>query len=384
MTTTADILELWAASEDATIRLHAHRMRAITVGDWPPPTPPPNPPPVWPEPELDQWLFITTDRLIRDTCLLGSRLPNDIDGIVGIARSGLLPGSILATMLHLPLWSCTKTSGLQWLGTGIRTDGRFDQAPPPRKVAVVDDVVASGSEMLAITRIVGDRWPGTALLKLPIYCHPNTRSQVDMCAARLSGWYFLEWNWANANHAATCGYDCDGILCRDDDPTRPLFLPRRKPVPLICSGRHEIHRAATVAWLARWNVRYDRLVLRDFGELDVYDAELIASMKAREYAASGCGLFAESDTWQAQRINEITGKPVLCPAAGRVFPPRQVPISLPNCPHARANQTGEGCLPIRCMDHRGSSCGGSHSDATHCARCLQAGNSSADVADGRR
>ena len=45
-------------------------------------------------------------------------------------------------------------------------------------------------------------------------------------------------------------------------------------------------------------------------------------------------------------------------------------VVLPDCPHARAN-AGPGCLPIRCWAYRGCSCGGSHSDAAHCARCLR-------------
>jgi hypothetical protein len=32
-----------------------------------------------------------------------------------------------------------------------------------------------------------------------------------------------------------------------------------------------------------------------------------------------------------------------------------------------------GGLPIRCWAHYGCNCGGSHSDAAHCARCLKFG-----------
>jgi uncharacterized HAD superfamily protein len=158
---------------------------------------------------------------------------------------------------------------------------------------------------------------------------------VDLCVAAYPGMHFLEWNWANAGHGAACAYDFDGILCVecppiDDDRDQrylrflesaaPLFLPRRLPVPLIVTGRHERYRPQTVAWLARQRVRVERLVMRDWD--GAHDPMRIAGFKARHYAASACGLFAESELAQAERINHLTGKPVLCPAAGRVYPPR--------------------------------------------------------------
>jgi hypothetical protein len=46
----------------------------------------------------------------------------------------------------------------------------------------------------------------------------------------------------------------------------------------------------------------------------------VAGFKADAYRRSGADLFVESDTHLAQEIAELSKKPVLCPAAGKIFP----------------------------------------------------------------
>lgn len=279
-------------------------------------------PPATNAPTLDQWTFVTTARLMADTVDLAATLPPDIDAVVAIARSGLMPGSLIATVRHLPLWTISRQTGLTDPGHGGRMDGTARDEP--RHVLLIDDTAAGGREMGANTATVRAHWPGTDITRCAIYCHPAALRQVDRYAFVYPGLHFLEWNWTNAGHGERCGYDFDGILCRDEDE-RPLYVPRRLPVPLIVTGRHESARASTQAWLDRWGVRVDRLIMRDFDAPDRYDVDRIATFKASHYASSPCVLFAESDPWQAERINILTGKPVLCPKAGRVFPPCRQP-----------------------------------------------------------
>ena len=55
------------------------------------------------------------------------------------------------------------------------------------------------------------------------------------------------------------------------------------------------------------------------GLLDPGDEGVIAAHKARAFAASGCGLFVESAPSQAEAIHALTGLPVACPRAERVW-----------------------------------------------------------------
>jgi hypothetical protein len=130
--------------------------------------------------------------------------------------------------------------------------------------------------------------------------------------------------------------DFDGILCReptaeecaDDDDYRrflttaePLYLPRRSVVPAIVTGRDRRWEAETRAWLDRWGVHVNRLIMRDFEVPPGADwHRTVADWKADQYvAAHDLWLFAESEPAQAQRIAYRSGKPVLCPAAEYVF-----------------------------------------------------------------
>lgn len=170
-----------------------------------------------------------------------------------------------------------------------------------------------------------------------VYAHPTGRSAVDFTVAVLPGQHFLEWNWPNTGHAEQMAFDFDGILCEDIpiedcdggsryeralENAKPLHLPRRKPIPLIVTARHERFRSVTEAWLDRHGVRAQRLIMRDWSYANgQHDSSAIARWKAEHYKRSGLSLFAESDPTQARLIAELAKKPVLCPAAGRVIRP---------------------------------------------------------------
>jgi orotate phosphoribosyltransferase len=194
---------------------------------------------------------------------------------------------------------------------------------------------------------VRDAFPGARITRAAVYAHPRAFHLVDRCAFILDGLHYLEWNWCNAGHGAACAYDFDGILCRectpeeDDDGPRyrrfleaaePLYLPRREPVPLVATGRHEKYRAETLAWLARHGVRADRLVMRDWEWTPDMDWQArVGTWKATLYRRSGCILFAESEPRQAAIIAQVSGMPVLCPAAGCVFPGVPKPRAPKDC-----------------------------------------------------
>ena len=128
-------------------------------------------------------------------------------------------------------------------------------------------------------------------------------------------------------------FDFDGVLCRDrivDEQTyeeslvsaEPLYLP--KHARLIVTGRHIEHYNLSAQWLERHGVTFDRMVMRDF-EITGDFVEQVAYFKAQEYKASDCMVFVESDYNQAERINQLSGKAVLCPGKA-MFPPIHLDI----------------------------------------------------------
>ena len=156
----------------------------------------------------------------------------------------------------------------------------------------------------------------------------------------LDSHHLFEWNFFNSPFfAGRVASDMDGILCvdyslHDDDDgpayqrflteVPPLYLTRRHPIALIVTSRLEKYRPQTEAWLDKWGVKYDRLEMwpgADPAERwqRVGGASNSAARKARLFDQSGLAIFAESCPSQARDIAGLTGKPVLCPAAGKVF-----------------------------------------------------------------
>jgi orotate phosphoribosyltransferase len=73
-------------------------------------------------------------------------LPDDLDLIVGIPRSGMLVSNLLSLYLNLPMTDIDGLREGRLLQTGERYDGEFDISAFS-KILVVDDTVYTGSEM---------------------------------------------------------------------------------------------------------------------------------------------------------------------------------------------------------------------------------------------
>lgn len=277
-------------------------------------------------PFADAVAWVPTAQLARDTTALGGILPADCSGVVGVPRSGMLPASILATHLHLPLGEIDTSGRLRWLASGSRGGGLL--TAPAGSLVVVDDTVYGGNAM----RRARQQLAGVRAVFAAVYVRPEAADVVDLCSRVLPAPHLLEWNVAN--NGPFCGFaadpatygtgvatDLDGIICHDEFSGGPVgtpyIVPRKFPVRLIVTGRHARHRRTTEAALRGWGVRWDALaMLPDHVPLTTESA---AAHKAEHYARSGHGFFMESCPDQAALIHAATGKRVICPRAEKVF-----------------------------------------------------------------
>ncbi len=296
---------------------------------------------------IDPNAWIPTTQLVEDTTRLCSYLPGDIDAVLGIARSGLLPATQIAVMLHRPIYAVgtfeTNPAAIIHCGGGWRMSGTFPHTTAsPDKLLIVDDTAWRGTAMERIKRLAAQRWPEATVLSAVIYAHSQTLHLLDFAACSYDGVHYLEWNLFNTGHvdpAAGGGLvsDLDGIFCPDiapeDDDDGPRYLaairnarviqrPNRRPVPVIVTARLEKYRAATQSWLRRVGIHWQRLVMGPWktrAERNRGWPENVVKLKSEAYLKSGFNLFVESDPLLARRILERTGKPVLCPQMGRVL-----------------------------------------------------------------
>lgn len=279
----------------------------------------------------DPLAFITTEKMVTASHMMSSFIPDDIDMIIGIARSGMIPGSVLACHLHLPLLSVSE-DGVVDLGSGVR----FEEAVAnPRKILVIDDTVFAGRTMKRVLPVVRKHYPRADIIKATVYCTPQAKHLVDYFACELAEPHYLEWNFFNAGPCERAIFDMDGIICRDilpedddDGPrylnalqnARPKYLPRRKPIPMIVTARLERYRDVTEKWLESHGVICQDLVMGPWRNLqERNEPGVVAEFKSDAYINSHYGLFVESCPIQARHIARQTRKKVLCPAAGKVF-----------------------------------------------------------------
>jgi orotate phosphoribosyltransferase len=267
------------------------------------------------KPPADKLRFVTTQQLAVDVLTLASQVPPKLAGVVGVARSGLLPASLLAMHLHLPLGILREdakdaiAAGHGWrLGKQQRPNG---------PLLVVDDTVMSGTSLRKSKAIAAKALAGRELLWAAIYVAPSAKTKPDIWVHDLEAPHFLEWNLFNSVHLPRMAFDYDGILTIDGT-TRPQYLPRRGEIPLIITGRGEQDRVPSLAWLAQHGVRVRKLIM--FPGQTPSDPLPIARYKAEHFAASGLSYFVESDPVQAAEMARLAKRPVICPAAGEVFP----------------------------------------------------------------
>lgn len=280
------------------------------------------------DPQFVEWTSL--ERLGADTRVLAGLVPHDACGVAGVPRSGMIPASMLATLLHVPLYELTEWGRLTGLGAGSRGPSLARNTGP---LIVVDDTVFSGAAMSKARAVIASM-NRRGFFVAP-YTTPEAAHVLDAYAKIMPAPHVLEWNmWNNGvlNGVAT---DFDGILCLDPDVpdadagegleryrqwmtrAKPQWLPRRNPVPLIVTARLEQFRPETESWLAKHGVKWNKLVMHPAGCASARGD--VAAWKAARYRESGLHFFIESDAAQAEAIHAHTGMCVVCPGAGRVW-----------------------------------------------------------------
>lgn len=261
--------------------------------------------------------FVTTAQLTADVLELASRLPPKLAGIVGVARSGVLPATQLAMHLHLPLLILRESQNdIVDAGHGWRLGHHKPEGP----LLVVDDTCMTGRSLRHSREVAAKVLPGHKLLWAVVYKNPaaTIKPAIDFVGRDLPHPHLLEWNLFNSIFSPTMACDFDGILTIDGT-TRPQYLPRKGTLPLIVTGRLERDRVHSIAWLARQGIKFGKLVMYPGTLAERDNPGALAAFKAEHFAASGLSYFVESDPAQAEGIAKLSNKPVICPVAGKVF-----------------------------------------------------------------
>jgi len=282
--------------------------------------------------------FVRVAELADATLRLASDLPGDVAGVCGIPRSGMIPASLLACHLHLPLYSLSASGRPVDVGAGYRLT--HSPSRVSGRLVIVDDTIHNGGTMDAARR----KYDGPTAIWAAIYARPEAAGGVDMFSEHLPTPHMLEWNLWNCPWSAHLAVDFDGILCfdffpEDDDDgprylaalvsRRPRYLPRATEIPLIVTARLEKYRRPTLDWLDAWGIRVSRLAMGPWSSIAERGAADVAGWKNEQIASySGeipLSLYIESDAGLARAMAAAgCSVPILCPELGLLGDPSRV------------------------------------------------------------
>lgn len=288
-----------------------------------------------------RWLSVSD--LMKDTLKLIPKLPKDIDAIIGVSRSGVPSASMLAMMLHLPLYIFRQSEkDLVYAGGGWRIHGlnvNQEDNIQTKHPVVIDDTVFTGSSNKTARTILGPKFDKITFAS--IYVNPKARNFPDIWSVDLPWPHILEWNVFNSVLTPNSAFDFDGILCEDCKPhedddgpnylnfienAKPKYIVRKTHIPLIVTARIEKYRPETEEWLRRHKINFNTLIMHPSKTLAERRKEDIPLYKAQHYinfckkrAAPEPHVFFESDDRQAKRIAQISRKLVVCPSSGRCY-----------------------------------------------------------------
>jgi len=272
--------------------------------------------------ELTYRSYADLSRLIHEADIKAFR---NYDLIVGVPRSGMIPAYMLGLRLNLPVIDLDGfLNGNRPVG-GKRLTSISDYEF--KNVLVVDDSIRFGSQLKEVRERLALKPECTFSFCTP-FATTDNRHQVKHAFEIIDQPRVFQWN---IMHSWVYEYSCvdiDGVLC--DDPTEeenddgekyihfllnaPLKYKPKVPVKTLVTNRLEKYRPETERWLTANGIKYQDLLMLDLPDKATRQRlGLHGTFKAEVYAGKkDTLLFIESDRWQAEKINSITGRAVFC------------------------------------------------------------------------
>jgi hypoxanthine phosphoribosyltransferase len=248
----------------------------------------------------------------------------NVDLIVGIPRSGMIPASLIATHLQLPFTDVDGYNSNRWYVRHKKVTVSADMPKTPFRILLVDDTINTGNAMRHVLSNL--KKSNDLILKFAVYGSPkNKLEDIDFVCEICPLPRAFQWNLWKHNDAKNWATDMDGVLCRD--PTKkendkgpslenfyriaePKFL-FSKPIKYVITSREERFRDVTVEWLQRYNIVYEKLIMKPTGtpggnqNHGNYKANIIKNL-------NNISLYIESDPTQANIVSKIVNMPVWC------------------------------------------------------------------------
>ena len=254
------------------------------------------------------------------------KIPHDIDLVVGIPRSGMLPASMIALFLNTQLTDIDSFIEGKMFSNGLSRRDYIRTCTDIRKVLIVDDSISTGRALnnakLKLEKVQNKNYE---FLYIAAIASSFGASLVDACFEIVDDDRVFEWNLFHHAIITDACVDIDGVLCCnpeiDDDGEKylsflssahPLFTPSPK-IDTLISCRLEKYRTITEEWMKENSISYKKLVLLDLPDkTSRIKWGKHGEYKGEYYKNSNCKIFIESSYNEATIIAKVSHKPVIC------------------------------------------------------------------------
>lgn len=252
------------------------------------------------------------------------KYPHDVDLIVGVPRSGMLPANLLALYLNKPYTDIDSFIEGRTLGAGYRQ--KYIDKSTTNKILIVDDSILGGGALRKAKDKLKKKEGEYTLIYSVVYSTKESAKLVDIYCEIVERPRVFQWNFFHHPEfiPQSC-FDIDGVLCEDppiDDDgelytkyiaNAPVKYMPSLEIDTLVSCRLEKYREITEKWLNKNGIKYKKLILLDMKTKE----ERIkwgkhGEYKAQVYKDSDNVLFVESSLNQAKTIAKISHKPVFC------------------------------------------------------------------------
>lgn len=286
--------------------------------------------------------YISYTDLTRDIRNNISKIPKDVDGVIGIPRSGMLPATIIAEYLNVGL--TTLLNFVEKYKDEIENGYKaiFNEHGNRRlnnnsykKILVVDDTCFNGKSILTTKKLL-TKYKNVEFVYLVVYFEGSgtlskpdvyLKDVRDLASKSEIGIVLYEWNLlSNPGIVSKTLFDLDGVFCVDPPDERnteqyieylnnpiPLFVPSKNEMITILTYRLIKYKDVTIEFLKKLGLKRIKLLMF---QAETYEERSKVEpwlFKGSYYKSNNdYKLFVESDDLQARMINKISGKPVFC------------------------------------------------------------------------
>ena len=202
------------------------------------------------------------------------KIPHDIDLVVGVPRSGMLPASMIALYLNKRLTDLDSFLEGRVMSCG-NTGWWHDDGKPFSKILIVDDSIQFGRAIRDTKEKINKLSVDYKYVYLTPIASIEGGKMVDLFFEIIEGQRIIEWNLFHHPILQNSCMDIYGVLCKDpeeDDDgeiyrsflqtAMPLYIPSRI-VDTLISCRLEKYRSFTQDWLAKNGIKYNNLIMLD-------------------------------------------------------------------------------------------------------------------------